>query len=1227
MTNIEKINGNISAINALKSNGTKEDMNKYIGWGGLAKVFEENATGSYAVMQKQIKSLLTPLEYDAAKRNTLDGFYTPESVIKFCYKMLDALGFNGGNILEPSCGTGRFLKGMPQSMKDASKLYGVECDPIAGGIASKTCDANIAIKKLEDSDFPNNFFDLVVGNIPFGDIKVYDKKDKTLSKFLVHDYFICKSINLVRPGGLVCLITSTGTMDKKTSTARRYMLERAELVTAVRLPNNTFADGGTSVTTDILIFRKRESAMDVSNGEYSFMETRQHVTHPDVYYNAYYEKNPFNVLGYVNVRHGQFGKNTLTVDPFHEDLMEKAKNRIVEELKTSPLYYISKTETEEVSEEESEKAIPADPHVKNFSYIMKDGEVYYRVNSVMYHKDMTEKNKGRMESYLAILKSLRKVIDYQLNDYPDVAIKGSQGELKKAYDLFVKSYGIINSRTNTRFFREDSNYPLISSLEELNEKGECIGLSDVFCKRTVKPPRKLRKTKSAKDALIMSISEKGNVDFAFMEKLTGKPKTVLVDELDDEIFLNINRGIKPKEPLDHFSYVPKDEYLSGNVNEKLKVLESCKGNARSEDLAQIEKQEKALKEVTPERIPIEKIQLLLGTTWIPVDIYEKFLKDYFNVVYSYGVVLELAPTGQWHCRINAWSSRIANFTRNVPLKVGKIVEKTMNLQRIKIMKRVIAANGEEVKCLDKNATLVANELQDTLKKEFENWIHTDPETSCFLENLYNEKFNAFVPRRYDGSFINFDGINQIIKLRKHQKDAIARILYGGNTLLAHVVGAGKSFEMIASIMEAKRLGLSNKALLVVPNHLVSQMATEFFRLYPTANIIVTSKRDFEKKRRKQFISRIALSDCDAVIMGHSQFERITMSKGYCENFIRGEIEELERLCLNSEIGNWSVKRLEQKKDNLKTKLEKLMNQSAKDDVINFEELGVDLLLVDEAHAYKNLSFNTKMNNVAGISTSASQRSTDMLMKCLYMSKKTHNRGVVFATGTPVSNTMAEMYTMMRYLMPDRLKSLGIGSFDEWASTFGETIDTFEMAPEGNKFRLKTRFAKFYNLPELMSIFRQVADIQTEDSLDLDVPESRYVVCKTDPSEEQKEFLKVLGERADAVRAGLVEPTQDNMLAITNDGKKLALDQRLLDDQLPDVPGSKVNKCVNCVYNIWKATSKNKLTQLIFSDMSVPKKATFNIYDDIKTKLIKKGIPAEEIAFMCETFSSKLDAKV
>ena len=1205
----EKYQNNINAIKILKRCeeenrfSTKEEQNilsKYVGWGGLSQAFDENNI-QWNNEYKELKSLLTEEEYKNAMESTLTAFYTPPIVIRAMYKALENMGFKNGNILEPSCGTGNFLGMVPETLK-TSNLYGIELDSISGRIARQLYQkSSIAIDGYEKIELPDSFFDVAIGNVPFGDFKLNDKRyDK--NNFLIHDYFFAKTLDKVRPGGIVAFITSKGTLDKENPSVRKYIAQRAELLGAIRLPNSTFKNNaGTEVTSDIIFLQKRDGITDIEP-DWVYLDKDEN----GITMNNYFIENPDMIMGNMEMVSTRFGYDSackLEDNSRLEDMLNNAITNIHTE--------INEYDIEEVDEEDL--SIPADVNVKNFSYTVVDGKVYFRENSKMYPQELAITTENRVRGMIELRDCVRKLIDLQINDYPDEDIKKEQLKLNDLYDKFNKKYGLINSRANNIAFSNDSSYFLLCSLEILNENGELERKADMFSKRTIKPHIEITKVDNTNEALIISISEKAKVDMDFIMGLIGKTEEEIVSDLEGDIFLIPTDGNEKK-------YVTQDEYLSGNVRKKLKEAEYYNSINPI-----YESNIKYLKEAQPKDLSASEISIRLGATWIPESVIKDFIKyllepNYYNsekIKVHYSEV-----NGEWNIEnksVDKWNVKANTTYGTSRANAYRIIEDSLNLRDTKIFDYEYDENGKRTQILNKKETAIAQGKQEQIKLKFNEWVWSDPDRREMLTGIYNNLYNSIKNRDYDGSHISFGGINPEIKLRTHQVNAIARILYGGNTLLAHEVGAGKTFEMVAAAMESKRLGLCNKSLFVVPNHIIEQFASEFLQLYPSANILVSTKKDFETANRKKFCSRIATGDYDAVIIGHSQFEKIPMSVERQVRILNQQLEDITRGIkeLKENGGeNFSIKSLVKSQKSIQNKLDKLNSQDRKDDVITFEELGVDRLFVDEAHYYKNLYLYTKMRNVGGIAQTEAQKSSDLFMKCRYLDELTGNRGVIFATGTPISNSMVELYTMQRYLQYDKLLDNHLQHFDSWASTFGETVTAIELAPEGTGYRSKTRFAKFYNLPELMALFKEVADIQTADTLNLPVPKTNYNNVVIKPSEMQLELVESFGERAEKVRNKMVESNVDNMLKITNDGRKLALDQRLINEMLPDYETNKVSVCADNIYKIWEENKEQKLTQLVFCDMSTPHNdGTFNVYDDIKTKLINKGIPENEIEFI------------
>ena len=1210
----EKFRNNMAAINLLHeleienrlaTPKEQEVLSRYVGWGGLSMAFDEH-NAAWAEEFKELYASLSPEEYRAAMESTLTAFYTPPVVIKAMYDALDRLGFSQGNILEPSCGTGNFFGLLPESMQN-SKLHGVEIDSLTGRLAKQLYPkANIAIEGFEKTNLPDNHFDVVLGNVPFGEIRVNDSRYNA-QKFLIHDYFFAKALDKVRAGGVVMFITSKGTMDKASPEVRKYIAQRAELLGAIRLPDNTFkANAGTEVTSDILILQKRDRVMDIEP-DWVHLDTDEN----GVTMNRYFVEHPEMVLGEIKMENTRFG----TFEPVCKarkdiplsELLSNAVQRINGEIPELD------NRVDEISDEQ-ELSVPADPNVRNFSFTLVDGRVYFRENDRMQPASVSMTAENRIKGLIQIRDCVRKLIEYQTDDYPEEMIRTEQENLNRLYDVYTAKYGLINSRGNYLAFASDESYFLLCSLEVLDDEGNFKRKADMFTKRTIKPHREVTSVETASEALALSIGEKARVDLPYMEQLTGKTQAELVQNLQGVIF-----KVPNCEPV---SYVAADEYLSGNVRNKLTVAELAAKND-PELAVNVE----ALKKVIPKDLSAAEISVRLGATWIPQEDIQRFVMELLTPSsYAAGrLKVRYTPiNGDWF--IENKSSDMGNVKADSTYgtkraSAYRIIEDTLNLRDPRIFDYVYDEHGNKKAVFNAKETTAAQAKQEVIKQAFQDWIWKDPERRNRLVRYYNDTFNSVRPREYDGSHITFGGISPEITLRPHQVNAIAHILYGGNTLLAHKVGAGKTFEMVAAAQESKRLGLCQKSMFVVPNHLVGQWASEYLRLYPSANILVTTKRDFETGNRKTFCGRIATGDYDAVIIGHSQFEKIPMSIERQREQLEKQLDDIERGIDDVQASKgeqFTVKQLMKTRKAIKTKLEKLNDTKRKDTVIDFEQLGVDRLFIDESHFYKNLYLYTKMRNIGGIAQTEAQKSSDLFMKCRYLDEITGNRGTVFATGTPVSNSMVELYSVQRYLQYDTLAQNGLQHFDSWASTFGETVTALELAPEGTNYRAKTRFAKFYNLPELMQMFREVADIQTADMLKLPVPKVNYHNIKTKPSEMQTEMVASLAKRAEKVRARLVEPNIDNMLKITNDGRKLALDQRMIDPMLPDAPDSKVNACVDNVYRIWEEHADTKATQLVFCDLSTPKNdGTFNVYDDMREKLIARGIPAEQIRFIHE----------
>ena len=1213
----ERFRRNIMAIQLLKKCqeenrfATPEEqiiLSKYVGWGGLSEAFDEN-NSAWATEYLELSSVLTPEEYASARESTLTAFYTPPEVITAIYKAMEQMGFKEGNLLEPSCGIGNFIGMLPDAMQD-SKIYGVELDTISAGIAQQLYQkTTIAAQGFEETNLPDSFFDGVVGNVPFGDFKVSDKRyDK--HKFLIHDYFFAKSLDKLRPGGVMALVTSKGTMDKETLAVRKYIAQRAELLGAIRLPNNTFkGNAGTEVVSDILILQKRDRLIDIEP-DWVHLDTDEN----GIKMNSYFVQHPEMILGEMKMVSGRFGMEATCVPYENADLAAQLDDAVA-----NIHGEITEYEVEEELEEK-DNSIPADPTVRNFSYTVVDNKIYYRENSRMTPVEVSATAENRIKGMIAIRNSVRTLIELQTEDYPDSEIKAEQERLNRLYDTFSGKYGLINSRANTSAFSQDSSFSLLSALEIIGEDGELERKADMFSKRTIKPHTPVTSVDTASEALAVSLGEKATIDMDYMMELSGKSENEIFEDLKGVIFLN---------PLYEYgnSYEPKylmaDEYLSGNVREKLRIAKNSAELYPEDYKVNLE----ALQKVQPKDLTASEISVRLGATWLPPDDVQEFIFHLLETprYAQWNIKVHFSPfTSEWNIEGKSYDKgnvRAYNTYGTSRINAYKIIEETLNLKDVRIFDYIEDDEGKKKAVLNKKETAIAQSKQEMIKQEFQDWIWSDPERRERLCKSYNEKFNSVRPREYDGSHIIFNGMNPEIELREHQKNAVAHILYGGNTLLAHAVGAGKTFEMVAAAQESKRLGLCNKSLFVVPNHLTEQWAAEYLQLYPAANILVATKKDFETKNRKKFCGRIATGDYDAVIIGHSQFEKIPMSierqRAILEQQleeITGGIAELKR----NRGENFSIKQLEKSKKSIRQKLDKLNDQTKKDDVVTFEELGVDRLFVDESHYYKNLYLYTKMRNVGGIAQTEAQKSSDLFMKCRYLDEITGGRGTVFATGTPISNSMVELYTIQRYLQYNTLVKNGLQHFDAWASTFGETITAVELTPEGTGYRAKTRFAKFYNLPELMAMFKEIADIKTADMLNLPVPEAKYHNIAVKPSEMQKEMVASLAERAEQVRGGGVDSSVDNMLKITNDGRKLALDQRMLNDMLPDFEGSKINACVDNIYRIWKENADKKSAQLVFCDLSTPKNdGTFSVYNDIRKKLIERGIPESEVKFIHE----------
>ena len=1213
----ERFHRNYAAISVLKECqkenrfATPEEqiiLSKYVGWGGIPEAFDERA-GSWQSEYTMLKNILTPEEYAAARESTLTAFYTPPEVITAIYKAMEQMGFKEGNLLEPSCGIGNFIGMLPKSMENA-KVYGVELDTVSAGIAQQLYQkSSIAAQGFEEVNVPDSFFDGVIGNVPFGDFKVSDKRyDK--NNFLIHDYFFAKSLDKLRPGGVMALVTSKGTMDKENPSVRKYIAQRAELLGAIRLPNDTFkGNAGTEVVSDILFLQKRDRLIDIEP-DWVYLDTDEN----GIKMNSYFVQHPEMILGEMKMVSGRFGPEA-TCEAFENADLGELLNEAVINIHGE----ISEYEVADELDEEN-NSIPADPTVRNFSYTILDDKIYFRENSRMSPAIVSATAENRIKGMVAIRDSVRNLIEIQKEDYPDEEIKQAQEKLNNLYDTFTKKYGLINSRANSSAFSNDSSFPLLSALEVLNENGELERKADMFYKRTIKPHKAVTEVDTADEALAVSMGEKACIDMEYMQQLSGKSEEELFDDLKGVIFLNPLYGYGN---VSEQKYLMADEYLSGNVREKLITAKKSAEVYPDDYKINVE----ALEKVQPKDLTASEIAVRLGATWLPPEIIQQFMFEFLDTprYAQWNIKVHFSQfTGEWNIEGKSYDrSNVKAYSTYGTSRINgyKIIEETLNLKDVRIFDYIEDEEGKKKAILNKKETAIAQAKQELIKQGFQDWIWADPARREKLTKMYNEKFNSIRPREYDGSHIVFNGMNPEIELREHQKNAVAHILYGGNTLLAHAVGAGKTFEMVAAAMESKRLGLCNKSLFVVPNHLTEQWAAEFLQLYPAANILVATKKDFETKNRKKFCGRIATGDYDAVIIGHSQFEKVPMSIERQRAILEQQLEELTDgiADLKRNRGeNFSIKQLEKSRKAVKQKLEKLNDQSRKDDVVTFEELGVDRLFIDESHYYKNLYLYTKMRNVGGIAQSEAQKSSDLFMKCRYLDELTGGRGIVFATGTPISNSMVELYTIQRYLQYNTLVKNNLQHFDAWASTFGETVTAVELTPEGTGYRAKTRFAKFYNLPELMAMFKEVADIKTADMIDLPVPQAHYHNVAVKPSEMQKEMVASLAERAEKVRGGNVDSSVDNMLKITNDGRKLALDQRMLNDMLPDFEDSKINACVDNIYRIWEETADKKSAQLVFCDLSTPKNdGSFSVYNDIRKKLIERGIPESEVEFIHE----------
>ena len=1208
-----KFKANMEAIRMLKkleqeqrlaTPEEQEVLSRYVGWGGIPQAFEER-NSAWAEEYTQLKGILTPEEYSAARASTLNAFYTSPTVIKAMYEALGNMGLKQGNILEPSCGVGNFMGLLPESMS-AANMYGVELDPVSGQIAKQLYQKNrIAVQGFEETSYPDSFFDCVIGNVPFGAYKVSDRK-YDIYHFMIHDYFIAKSLDLVRPGGVVAVVTSSGTMDKQNPEVRQYFANRADLLGAIRLPNSAFQrNANTSVVADILFFQKRDRAA-ITEPDWVQLKTT-----PEGYtVNSYFADHPEMVLGDFTTESTQYGKQEVTVKAKEGADLAEQLNEAVKHIQGT----ITEQEISDTELEEQVVSIPADPNIKNFSFALVGEDIYYRENSVMNKMELPVVTGERVRGMVAIRDATNRLLERQLEECSDEEVASLQAELNQVYDSFTAKYGLLSSNANKRAFSMDSSYCLLTSLEFLDEKGELKRKADIFTKRTIRRAEPVTSVDTASEALAVSIGEKAKVDIPYMMELTGKTEEEVTEELTGVIF---------KNPLTD-KWEPSDEYLSGNVREKLNIARQFAEN-HPEYMVNVQ----ALERVQPKDLDASEIEARLGATWISPDYITEFMAETFHtprqhINYERIKVQYAEVTGQWNVKgknVDSSNNPLSTATYGTQrANAYRLLEDALNLRDTKIYDTIHDADGEH-RVLNRKETTLAQQKQELIREEFKEWIFKDMSRRETLCKIYNERFNSVRPREYDGSHIQFVGMNPEIKLMEHQKNAVAHILYGNNTLLAHCVGAGKTFQMIAAGMESKRLGLAQKSLYVVPNHLLEQWGSDFLRLYPGANILVATKKDFEPANRKRFCSRIATGDYDAVIIGHSQFEKIPLSRERQIALLEDQIADITYSIESAKAQTgeqYTIKQMEKTKKTLKAKLEKLNDQTRKDDVVTFEQLGVDRLFVDESHFYKNLFLYTKMRNVAGISQTDAQKSSDMFMKCRYMDEITGGKGITFATGTPVSNSMTELYTIMRYLQYDTLMNMGMGHFDSWAATFGETVTAIELSPEGTGYRAKTRFARFFNLPELISIFKEAVDIQTADMLNLPVPEAEYINEVLKPSEEQKEMVEAFSERAEQVRGGMVDPRVDNMLKITNDGRKCALDQRLLNDMLPDAGESKVNACVENAFQVWEDGKDTQATQLIFCDLSTPKTdGTFNVYDDVRNKLVERGIPKDQIAFIHE----------
>lgn len=1221
LTKRQKAQRNISALKILKQTENEKRpatadertiMSAYLGWGGIPEIFDaENASWSeeYGIL----KSLLTTTEYDSARASTLNAHFTDTAVINAMYDVLHNLGFTKGNILEPSMGIGNFFAGLPADM-NASKLYGVELDPVTGKMAQLIYpDAHIEVKGYEKTDFQNDFFDVAIGNVPFGQYKVLDKAyDK--HNFYIHDYFFAKTIDKVRPGGVIAFITSKGTMDKANPSVRRYIAQRAQLLGAIRLPNDAFKNAGTSVTSDIIFLKKRDMYIDTDE-DWIHLGTDEN----GIEMNSYFINNPHMVLGKMEMVSGPHGMESACVPESGTSLADRLR-QAVQMIRGE----ISIDDTEISDEELEDESIPAEAGVKNFSYCSVNGKIYYRENSIMRPQDIPEKTAERMKGLIDVRDSVSELIELQLDDASDEEIRASQARLNSVYDSFVKKFGYLNSRTNQTAFREDAGYSLISSLEETDDDGKVAGKADMFTKRTIRKAVPVTHVDTSVEALSVSMGEKAAVDLEYMEGLTGKSREKIISDLKGIIFKVPESG----------TWQTSEEYLSGNIRKKLISAEKAlQGDASYSDNVEY------LKKAMPKPLTASEIEVRLGATWINAEYIEQFMKDVLHTpqrLFSREwVAVKFAPINcEWNIKgknADSYNPLVTGTYGTGRINAYQILENTLNLKDVKVYDRILQPDGSEKRVINREQTMLASQKQDALKEAFKDWIFRDPERREVLVKKYNELFNSSRPRTYDGSHLKFPGMTPDVELKPHQLNAVAHVMYGDNTLLAHCVGAGKTFEMIASAMESKRLGLCHKSLFVVPNHLTEQWAGDFLRLYPGANILAATEKDFEPARRKRFCARIATGDYDAVIIGHTQFAKIPLSDERQKRLMQEQIDEITESISEAKASNgehFTIKQMEKTKKNLEVRLAKLNDAGRKDNAVTFEQLGVDRLFVDESQEFKNLFLFTKMRNVAGISQNDSQKASDMYGKCRYIDEITGGRGITFATGTPISNSMTELYTNMRYLQSGRLKELGFENFDAWASTFGETQTAIELAPEGTGYRAKTRFAKFFNLPELISLFKESADIQTADMLKLPVPECDYENVVLKPSVFQQDIVKSLGDRAENIRKGGVDSSIDNMLKVTSDGRKCAIDQRLINPDLPDNENSKVNACAARAYDIWKETAEDKSTQLIFCDASTPRSdGGFDVYHAIKDKLIAKGVPDKEIAFIHDANTKKQKAEL